>query len=295
MHWLSLSLLCAVSLASADALTKKKLSDYPARELVVVRFGVSALLLAPLVLLRPLPPLPTAFWGWLAALVPLELLAMGLYMAAIRDAPLAHTLPYLAFTPVMTTLTGVLVLGETVSPQGLAGILLVVAGAYLLNLESAGTAARQVRRRAWLEPLRAILRERGSRLMLAVAAIYSLTSVMGKAALQYMPPETFGPFYWCLLGLVSVSLFAFRCPRALAVIWRRPVWHLAVGVLMGVMIITHFLALARVEVAYMLSVKRTSLVFGILFGALFFGERDLRRHLLAGTLMCVGVAVILLS
>ena len=131
--------------------------------------------------------------------------------------------------------------------------------------------------------------------MLAVAAIYSMTSVMGKAALQYMPPHIFAPFYWSIVGLVCVLLFAARSPRTLGVLWRRPLCHLAVGVLIAVMVVTHFLALDRVEVAYMLSVKRTSLLFGIVYGALFFGERHLRRHFLAGTLMCAGVAIILLS
>ncbi len=291
MDWFALALLCAFSLATADAVTKKQLAGYSAQELLLVRFGASALLLAPLLFILPWSWPPLAFWGWVAALVPLELLAMGLYLLAIRDSPLAHTLPYLAFTPVMTSLTGAMVLGETITGAGFAGVLLVMVGAYVLNLEHARHGAGM----AWLAPLRAIYSERGSRLMLAVAALYSMTSVMGKAALQYMPPQIFGPFYWSFVGVVCVLIFAARSPRALGVLWRRPRWHLAVGVLMALMVMTHFLALERVEVAYMLSVKRTSLLFGIVYGALFFGERHLRRHFLAGTLMCAGVAVILLS
>jgi multidrug transporter EmrE-like cation transporter len=123
------------------------------------------------------PPVPAAFWGWVGALVPLEALAMLLYMRAIRDSPLYLTLPYLAFTPVVTTVMGLLLLGEQPSPKGLSGILLVVAGAYLLNSEH----AESVKRPAWRAPLQAAWRDTGSRLMLAVAAIYDLTSVMGKA------------------------------------------------------------------------------------------------------------------
>lgn len=290
MDWTLLALLCAFSQASADAATKRYLWDYSARELLLIRFGFSGLLLVPLAVLNPLPPVPVAFWGWVAALVPLELLAMWLYMRAIRDWPLAHTLPYLAFTPVFATLTGTLLLGERVSAQGLVGILLVVAGAYLLNLEYLEKGGL----RAWLTPFRAIVRERGSRLMLGVAVIYSLTSVMGKGALRYVPPQSFGPFYWCLLGASSVLLLCAARPGVLRVMGRRPRWHLVVGVAMGVMIITHFMALARVEVAYMIAVKRTSLLFGILYGALLFRERNLGRHALAGALMCVGVAVILI-
>ena len=48
MSWLSLSLVCAFSLASADAATKAWLGDYAARELTLVRFGVTGLLMTPL-------------------------------------------------------------------------------------------------------------------------------------------------------------------------------------------------------------------------------------------------------
>ena len=290
MNWFPLALICAFSLASADALSKRHLSDYSGPELVLIRFTVSGLLLAPLLVLNPLPPVPLAFWGWVAALIPLELLAMWLYVLAIRDSPLSDSLPYLAFTPVLTTVTGLVVLGERVSLQGFAGILLIVTGAYLLNIDH----ARGDGLRAWLSPFPAILRERGSRLMLTVAALYSLSSVMGKGALQYVPPETFGPFYWCTLGLSALVVFCVRRPKLARVLWRRPAWHLAVGALMGIMVLTHFMALERVEVAYMIAVKRTSLLFGILYGALLFREQGMGRNLLAGALMCLGVAAIVL-
>lgn len=289
MDWLPITLLCAFSVAAADAVTKRWLSDYRAVELVLVRFGVTGLLLLPWLLLQPWPGPAAAFWLWIAALVPLEILAMALYMRAIRDNALALTLPYLAFTPVFTVLTGLLVLGERVSPQGLAGVLLVVAGAYWLNLERGPTGHRE----GWWAPFAAILYRSGSRQMLAVAALYSLTSVLGKGAMQYVGPTFFAPFYFCVLAAASVLLFGGR-PRELRVLWRRPAWHLLLGVCMVAMVITHFIALQRVEVAYMIAVKRTSLLFGILFGALLFRESGLTRHLLAATLMLSGVALILL-
>lgn len=291
MDWLPLTLLSALSLATADALTKRHLADYGARELAMVRFGFSGLLVAPLLLVEPLPPVPPVFWAWIGGLVPLEVLAMLLYMRAIRDAPLAHTLPYLAFTPVFVTVTGWAVLGEAVSVRGFAGILLVVAGAWALNLQHAVSGGPG----GWLEPFRAIGRERGARLMLAVAAIYSLTSVMGKGAMAYVTPAVFGPFYFALLGLITVAVFGVRRPALLRVLGRRPGWHMLIGLMMGIMVITHFLAIARVEAAYMIAVKRTSLLFGILYGALWFRERHLARNLVAGAFMLAGVILIALQ
>jgi drug/metabolite transporter (DMT)-like permease len=288
MHWISLTLLSAFFLATADTLSKRYLSHYRAGELVLVRFGVAGALLLPLLLWQPWPPLSAVFWGWIAVSLPLELIAMWLYMLAIRDAPLSLTLPYLAFTPVFNTLTAYLLLGETVSWRGFSGILLVVLGAWLLNLEAAQPGIR----RKVLAPFRAITRERGSRLMLMVAAIYSLTSATSKAAMLQVTPGFFGAFYFVLLGTASVLLFASRDLTSWRALGRHRVAHLGIGLFMAAMVVTHFYAIAHIEVAYMVAVKRTSLLFGMLYGAWLFGETGLQKNLVAGMFMVLGVLLI---
>ncbi len=289
MSWLPLALICALSLALADTATKKWLSGRSAADLTLIRFGLPGLLLVPVLLDQGLPSPPPAFWGWVGTALPLELLAMILYVLAIRDAPLSRTLPYMAFTPVFTLATGRLLLGETVSAQGLAGILLVVAGAWGLNLEHAGWHPR-----TWFAPFAAILRERGSRYMLAVAAIYSVTAVLGKGALQYVSGLDFGALYFVLVGAFTLAFYLVRDRAAVGRVVRSGWRPWAVAALMAVMILTHFLALAQVETAYMIAVKRTSVLFGILLGAWVFREAHLARHLAAGGLMVAGVALIVL-
>ena len=83
-----------------------------------------------------------------------------------------------------------------------------------------------------------------------------------------------------------------RTLRALP--WRNG-WLWASTGWMGLMILTHFVALVGVETAYMLAVKRTSLLWGIVLGALWLGEPDLRRNLLAGVVMVAGVGLIALA
>jgi drug/metabolite transporter (DMT)-like permease len=291
MHWFPLALICALALGAADALTRHYFRDYRGWELVLLRFAVPGMLLLPLAYAQPIPAsVPPAFWGGVLVLVPLELVAMWLYMRAIRDSPLYLTLPYLAFTPVFNVLTGYLLLGETISARGFTGILLVVLGAYLLNLN------QRVRGlwRGWIDPLRAIAYERGSRMMLIVALIYSVTSALGKQVMQYATPESFGAFYFALLGGVVLAATVTLRPRGLRVLGQRPLPLLLVGALMAVMVVTHFIAIAGVEVAYFLAVKRSSLIFAILFAMILFHERPARRHLFASLLMVAGVALILL-
>lgn len=291
MDWLLLSLLCALSLAAADALTKKWLARHSAAELVMVRFGLAALLLIPWVIMHPPTPVPAPFWWWVGTALPLEVLAMVMYVLAIRDSPLALTLPYMAFTPVFASLVGWLLLGETISAQGLMGVLLVTVGAYALNLDHAHLSQP----RSWLAPFAAIYRERGSRLMLGVALIYSFTSVQGKGAMQYMSGMEFGAFYFLILGAFTLLVFAVREPASARVLLRPSAGAIIVAALMAAMVVTHFLALEKIQTAYMISVKRTSILMGILFGAALFGDKRLFQHLAAGAVVVAGVALIALQ
>jgi drug/metabolite transporter (DMT)-like permease len=287
MEWLPLALLSAFCIASADALTRKYLQGYRARELVIVRFAMPGILLLPLLAMQPMPELPIEFWYWAAALVPLEVLAMLLYVQAIRDTSLTLTLPYLSFTPVFNTVTGYVLLGETVTLSGFSGIMLVVFGAWLLNIEH----ARGERFDA-LAPFRAIVSERGSRLMLITAALYSLTSVLGKGALAYTTPLFFGTMYYVVIGFAVVVVFSFGNRAAVNVLWRKPVAHMAIGLFMSIMVLSHFYAIQYIEVAYMIAVKRSSLLFGMVYSVLLFHERARIEHFFAGAMMVAGVYLI---
>ena len=287
MEWLPLALLSAFCIASADALTRKYLQGYRARELVIVRFAMPGILLLPLLAMQPMPELPIEFWYWAAALVPLEVLAMLLYVQAIRDTSLTLTLPYLSFTPVFNTVTGYVLLGETVTLSGFSGIMLVVLGAWLLNIEHARGERFDV-----LAPFRAIVSERGSRLMLITAALYSLTSVLGKGALAYTTPLFFGTMYYVVIGFAVVVVFSFGNRAAVNVLWRKPVAHMAIGLFMSIMVLSHFYAIQYIEVAYMIAVKRSSLLFGMVYSVLLFHERARIEHFFAGAMVVAGVYLI---
>jgi len=288
MNWFFLTLISAFSLALADAFSKKYFQQQGVFELLLVRFFLPGFILLPIALQGSYPALDSEFWYWIGALIPLEILAMLLYSLAIRDSPLHLTLPYLAFTPVFNVVTGKIFLGETVSNGKLLGILLVVFGAYLLNFN------RQFffKLSSLLLPLKAIATEKGSRLMLIVALIYSFSSVMGKVALRYVDPNFFGAFYFVILGSASLVLVAATRPKSMTIFYLKPRQSILVAICMCIMVTSHFTAIAHIEVAYMVSVKRTSLLFGIILGALMFGEKNLLQNTVAGLFMVIGVAVI---
>jgi drug/metabolite transporter (DMT)-like permease len=290
MSWLLLTLVCAFALASSDAAAKHWLVGRSAWDMLLVRLGLAGVLLTPWLAWQPPGELTPAFWGWMALLVPLELVAMLLYMRAIRDHALSLTLPYMAFTPVFILLLGYLLLGETVDSRGIAGIVMVVLGSWLLNFESVG----RLKLRALLAPFRAVVYNPGSRMMLLAAFIYAFTAAGSKVAMQAVGSDGFGALYFAVVGGAALIATLVARPRAYRVLSEQPLVSLLVAGLMALMVMTHFAAIAQVEAAYMIAVKRTSMLFGILYGALLFGERHLGRHLLAGALMIGGVALIAL-
>lgn len=67
---------------------------------------------------------------------------------------------------------------------------------------------------------------------------------------------------------------------------------LLIGILYSIMIIFHMMAIKIIFVSYMISIKRTSLLFSIIFGVLIFQEKGLREKIIGGILMILGIMVI---
>lgn len=283
--WVVYSLFSAISWATSDACIKGLFRRQGWAEVTVTwgRFAVAL----PLVALTAIPhftPLPDkTFWALTLAWLPLEVAAVLLYVRAVRLSPLSLTVPFLALTPVFLLFTSWLMLGERPGARGAAGVLSVAVGSYFLNL-------RGIREGVW-GPIRALAREPGTRLMVGVALIYSVSANLGKMAVLHSSPQFFGLYYTLLLSLVLLPGARpwTRMPRQ-----GRPLLFLLAGLSYGAMILFHMLAIERVEVAYMISVKRTSVLFSVLSGILFFGERGAVERLLGSALMVLGVALITL-
>ena len=227
----------------------------------------------------------TTFWFCIAIGLPLEALAFYCYMKAIKVSPLSLTVPFLAFTPGFIIVTGWIILGEEINPGGFWGIFLIMVGAYFLNLSKTSYGL--------LAPLVAIFREPGSRLMLLVSFLYAFTSTIGKLAIIHSNPYFFGIIYNIALAiLLTLFLPAAAIAEPLKNLTRRPLIGLILGALVATTIFSHMLAISLTNVAYMISLKRTSLLFGVLYGALWFKEEKIAERLTGAIIMIAGVFLI---
>ncbi len=284
MTWFCYSGFTAFFEASTTALSKKALKDCGVYTIAWVRFGYAVPFLVCALMFIEIPPLDTTFFIMIAVLVPLDALGTILYIRAIKFSPLSLTMPFLALTPAFLIITSYLMLGEQLSVSGIAGVFLVVAGAYLLNVHTT--------RKGLLEPLRAIRKEEGSMLMIAVAFIYSITSNLGKVAVLHSSPVFFGTAYPAVMAVALFPFLVLVPGGGFRQAFSRPVLFASIGISNVLMFITHNLAIQLIEVPYMLSVKRTSLIFGVLYGWLLFKEANIRERLLGAVVMLAGVVLI---
>ncbi|SDB18799.1 Uncharacterized membrane protein [Desulfonatronum thiosulfatophilum] len=216
--------------------------------------------------------------------VGLNMVAITLYMRAIKASDLSLTLPMLTFTPLFMLGTSPLILGEFPDLRGATGMILIIAGAYGMHLGR--------KSRGLLAPIRALWDEPGPRIMLLVAFLWSFTANLDKVGVTNSSPAfwLFCFFIAMSLGLLPVTLLKSHRP------WqqlRRNFKALfLVGLFGALALVLQMWAITLTLAAYVVSIKRMSVVFGVFFGHFVFGEKDLGRRVACAALMVAGVALI---
>lgn len=95
MVWFLLSLTSAVTLATVDALSKHALKDSKEEVVAWASWGFSAPILLTTLLFIEIPSLDQTFWAATILALPLELVAVLLYIRSIKISPLSLTIPFL--------------------------------------------------------------------------------------------------------------------------------------------------------------------------------------------------------
>ena len=283
MSWLILTLGSAFAMATADFFVKRGLADLPLNQVVMVRVCGMVPVSLIILLVTPWPEVQPAFYWSCGIALPGEIIAMLLYNRAIQIAPLGVVQPFFATTALFAMLTAFLILDEVPTLMGAAGVLLLCAGAYAVNIHQA--------KEGWLEPFRAITRERGSLYILITAMLYAFNAVIGKKAILAASPMFMAGVYPIFFGFFLFLVLRMRGPIGRQ--WMsRPGSVLGVSLSMALMLVFHFWAISMAPAAYMLAIKRTSTLIAVAYGGLFLGETRLAQHLAACLLMVAGGALI---
>jgi len=281
--WVPLSIVTAVAFAASGSYAKALARR---THIFVVSWGLIVLSLpwALAVLARQgVPEIGDRFlWAALVS-VTLNMVSVTLQVKALSISPLSVTVPFLAFTPLFMLATSAIVLREVPDAKGLAGIIMVVLGAYTIHLDRI--------RGGLLEPFRAIARERGSLLMLVVAFIWSWTAVYDKVAVVASSPAFYTAFFSIAFGILYLPLLVFGIRRDRPGPGTIPRLFL-LGAIGAAMILSQLAAIELTLASYVIAIKRSGMILSVVLGHLLFKEEHLRARLAGALLMTLGVVVL---
>lgn len=284
MGWISFALLTAFSRSLTDVAGKTGLKKVDEYIVVLAMYLFSLPFIAVALYFTGIPKLETNFWIALPIGALLNIVANVLYMRAIKTSDLSLSIPLITFTPLFMLMTSPIILGEFPGPYGIIGIVLIVAGAYLLNVRHA--------KKGLLAPFRALLKTKGPRLMLAVAFIWSISSNFDKMGIQGSSALFWAFFINLAIAVGTLPLVLIYSRKHLPELKKQMKPLLAVGFFNGLTIIFQMIAVSMTLVAYVIAIKRSSAVMSVLMGALFFKEKGIKERLLGAIIMILGVLFI---
>jgi drug/metabolite transporter (DMT)-like permease len=307
MLWILLSLLGAVTNASYFIIIKRYITTLDPKVLTGIGFTCGGLLLLAFCVIRGFPVIGQDFYSAVAITAILNIISLTLIFRALSSTDLSLSIPLLSFTPVILIATSYLLLGEVPSLAGVAGICIIVIGSYVLNISSSDEHL--------IDPVRSMLRNRGSWYMLIVAFLFAVSINFDKIAMMNSDPF-FGMALTVLaIGGAFVLMAAFSCSSFRPVSSQRPPEnecraplfgfpaflqrkYLALTILIGAFVAIEAasinVAYTMQIVPYVIAIKRLSIIFVVLYGTLIFSEDETVKRLMGAALMVAGAIIIVL-
>jgi uncharacterized membrane protein len=281
MTWILFAALTAFFESLKDVASKVSLKTLDA---YLVSWALFALMLPVLLgywLFGAIPPLSLPFFQALVIGGILNAIAVILYVRAIQVSDLSLTVPIVALTPLFLLLTAPVLVGEYPNAIDVLGILLIVLGAYVLNLQPRNT--------GYLAPFKALLVEPGSRWMLCVAVIWSFTANFDKIGVAHSSPDFWVVSLFSVLAIALTPMVLLKSPRSLLALTTHAPILLLVGSLSSLTVFLQMQAIEIAPVTRVIAVKRTSTLIGVFWGHLIFKEQGIRQRAVGALLMVLGV------
>jgi len=285
--WILFSLMSAISDAARNILNKRLSADVTPPVLNIAIYGFSLPVYFVLLLHTEIPQLHHRAALLILIHVALDATSTLCLTNALRMGQLSIVAPLLGCSSLVIIATSPVVVQERVGVLGAVGALVVVVGIFLIHNE---TFSASLLNSVW-----SVLRAPGSRLGLMVAILWAADGQVLKLAASQIN-------WQFLLGISSfvivvVLLLGLAATNGLNQLWysrKHILMLLSLGISAAGSLVFMMIALGTRGglVAYVVSLKRTSVLLGVLGGVLIFRER-LSLNRVVGSAMIFGGIILI--
>lgn len=286
MNWFILALGTAFLTAVAALLNKKAMRYWSEPLLILVSSVVIAAVLFPF---SDWGGVSGSFFLYLPISTGLHICASILNLKALKAGNLSEVFPLINLTPLFMFATSPVISGEFPRPATVPGILLIVVGAYLLNMKNGQT--------DFFKPLKALWHSKGARYMTGVAFIWSLAGNFDKLGVLHSSPALWGASVKAgvALYMLPVCLIQSRrsgtqgMPEQRSPGRKRYAYLLLIPLVMAAGILCNLEAYELTLAINVVSIKRLSSLFSVLLAWCILGEKNIRQRMVAALVMVAGV------
>lgn len=231
--------------------------------------------------------LPWQFWMYATIAGVFGAVGNGFLVLALRRGDLSVLGPINSYKSVVGMIVGIILLGEIPSVAGMAGVVIIIAGSYLV-FETTPEGF------SWK-----LLRNAEIRYRLFAMVLTAIEAVFIKKVILYSD-TTVSFIAWCWFG----CLFAFIQLWAMKVKIRGEIKHLgykewmsfvALVACVGTMQYTTNYAFKHIDVGYALALFQLSTIVSIALGWRLYHEKAIARKMLGAIVMIGGSALIILG
>ena len=198
---------------------------------------------------------------------------------AYKEGDLSHVYPIMRSSPALVLGIAVIFLDEQVSFQGVAGILLVAVGVYIINLKHISGAEM-------LAPIKSIVNDRSTQFAFLTLISVAFYSIVDKMAVDYIHPILFAFFHlFCGMCYYTPYILFTKKTHIIKKEWNAGLLRIIMSGVIGITGYSLILIAFTIDrVSYIVSLRQLSVVFAVLMGSFWLKERH-KGIRLAGALI----------
>jgi drug/metabolite transporter (DMT)-like permease len=207
---------------------------------------------------------------------------------AYKYGDLGLAYPIVRSAPIFVLIVAVFFLNEQISTIGFIGIILIVLGTYVLNIES---------RKSILKIRKNLVKNKKVVFFGLLAALCSAGyTVVSKVGVTLEIEPFIIAYSMFFINILFFSPYILKNRKLIKKELKMNKFSLmAVGILMAFSWIVVLYTLQLTNVSYIASLRQLSLIFGVIFGGIFLKEKKMTIRLTGATLIIIGSILIAMA
>ena len=290
MEWYIFAGLCAIFGGISSIVEKKTLRKQHAMEFSTVLAIFNSIVVLPLILKANFHNIPLTTYMLIFGVSILGSIAFLLVAKSLRHMEISQASPLLNFGPVFVAILAFFMLGEQITSVQISGILLIIIGSYILEIDHGFQSI--------LDPIRKMFTSKHTIYIFIALILYAFSSLGDKLILNTISPITYiilVQFFLAVNFIVMITLFHDGITGIKRGIQNAGHWILVVAILTTSYRLFQAQAISMVFVRLVIPIKRTSTLISTVVGGELFHEDGILKKAISCIITLLGAYFVIVG